>query len=146
VKLWAERLWPWCLGIVAAGVALWFFWDKPIPTKSRDLVLAAVTVGTIAAGFLGNMKAILFSIDKRKIIDQLKRAGLYQQLVTYLLDATRLSFMLALFSAVCLAIDLETLKQPHPWWVALWAGLAAAALGSYWRVASIFGSVLRSEQ
>jgi hypothetical protein len=103
-----------------------------------------VSLSAIAVGFLATAKAILFSIDQRQIVSQLRSLGHYDKLVDYLLAAIHWSFGLAVASALCFVVDLKQPASWHRYALAGWIFVLATSGFACYRVIHIFGKLLRS--
>lgn len=142
--LYFEQFVPICLGAVAAVAFVAIRGDKVPAETPKELLGAGVSIGAIAVGFLANSKAILFSIDRKRIIEQLRDTNYYNYLVTYLMSAINWSLALAILSAVGLTIDLRIPQRWHAWGVAAWLWIAVTSISTYYRVINIFARILRS--
>ena len=132
-------------GAVTAFCTLRWRWTPPATVK--DLFPSIVNVAAIAIGFLAAAQAILFSIEQKKIIQQLKDAEYFDFVVDYMSTAIAWSFALALFTSVAMLIDWE--KQagyPQKMIAAalsLWVALLVVTVLSYFRVVRVFSRLLR---
>jgi hypothetical protein len=140
-----ETWWPYALGALAAAGSLPFFsfW---YPSKPNELVQSALTIGAISVGFLANMKAILFSVEKTRIVEDLKASGYWNDLIDYLMDAIHVSLLLVLFGAVGFLFDC---LDRSSWFVRLilsaWVFLLVSAVSAYYRVVRLLAFVLRGK-
>lgn len=144
-----ERSFPILGGllIAAAYLATPLARNYQLPESVSALMAAIVSIGGISVGFLATAKSILISIDDKEIVKRLKATGYYKRIVGYLRAAIFWSFLLTIYSAAALLVDL---KSVNPWTIyraagfAGWLFLAATATLSYFRVASIYYSVLNT--
>lgn len=127
-KRWGKRCemyHPLCGGVLAAGL----IWVTGIGetgyVKLLGTVLpAAITVAAILAGFQGTTHAILLTLLRSKIVQQLKRAGLYDDLIGYVYRAV---IALLGFVVVAVAIMAVDIVKADPWgWI---VGGGALTLG-----------------
>jgi hypothetical protein len=139
-----ERWWPVSLGIIASVVYWSVFRDFKPAAERKDVLGATLSIGAIAVGFLANAKAILFSIDKKRVIVQLKDSRYYGYLVDYLMSAVRWSFVLAIISAAGLVVELGKHERWYSVGRAFWVFVLFAGMASYYRVVHVFGTILRS--
>jgi hypothetical protein len=140
-----ERNWPSVVGLLVAGGYMAFCRNFRAPESAKDLLGAGVSIGAIAVGFLANMKAILFSIDKKRIIQQLKDANCLTNVIDYLYWAIASSSFFSLASAVGLIVDLRGHPKLYPIGVSIWLFSVTTTIASYWRVITIFTRILRSD-
>lgn len=145
VGLKLERIWPSIIGASVGIVYIVFCRDYRAPDAAKDLLGAGVSIGAIAVGFLANMMAILFSIEKKRIVQQLKVLDLFNSVVDYLYYAIVASSCFALFSAVGLIVDLKSHPRVYPYAVAVWLFSAVTTVATYWRVIGIFTKLLKSQ-
>lgn len=143
-KAWFERSYHW-LGGVGVTVLLFFLVPVfPVPADSApSLFSAVVSLSAIAVGFLATAKSILFTIDKKRIISQLKTAGKFNTLVDYLMMAVHWSFGLAVATSLCFVIDLKNPATWHRYVFAGWFFVLSTAALAYYRVVHIFAKILR---
>lgn len=144
-----ERCYPVLLGIIAAAIYLSVPQARNyrMPESLAALMAAVVSIGGISVGFLATAKSILVTIDDKAIIQKLKKAGYYKRIVKYLLAGIKWSFLLTLWSAAALLVDL---KGTMAWtWLhaagfAVWVFLAVTATLSYYRIINIFYAILNT--
>lgn len=120
--------------------------DRVIPLASfKELFSAVISVSSIAVGFLATAKSIMLSLDKRRVIKQLKDIGVYGTLLSYLMTAVNWSFATAIITALALFFD--TSKATPVWYsyaFSAWLFVAITAAVSCYRVIRIFYKILRS--
>lgn len=141
-----EKWYPMILGLVAFSVGACYLWHNPIPVALRDLFSVAVSIGAIAVGFLGTAMSILYTIERRWIVKQLKRAGLFDRLIGYLLHAIWWCLLLAVLSGAGLLLDLKNPANWYSWPVAVWGGVLIGALASCVRVLRLFAMILQTPE
>jgi uncharacterized membrane protein len=133
-----ERWHPLLLSFIITAGYFCFFSKNSAPDSIKDLFSAMISLCGITIGFLATAQSILFSIDKKYVVQQLKNTGVYKKLINYFMEAIRWSFLLAIFSSVGLLMDLKTQQAWHPLAFGAWIFLVAAAGFSYYRVINIF--------
>lgn len=137
---------PLVVGGITAGAALLWAWNRPLPSTLSNLLNATVGVSAIAIGFLATAKSMLFSMNEKWVVVQLRRIGYFKRLMDYFMRSIRWSFVLAILSSVGLLIDLQGESDPHPWLFAIWVFVVMeTALCSY-RVIHLFSKILRSAE
>lgn len=146
MSVFIEKWYPMILGLAAFGLGAWYFGKNPIPVAMHDLFSAAVSIGAIAVGFLGTAMAILFSIEHRWIVKQVKRAGLFERLIGFLLYAIWGCLLLAVLSGGSLLLDLQNPANWYSWSVAVWGGVLIGALASCFRVLRLFAKILQTTE
>jgi hypothetical protein len=111
----------------------------------KELFSAVISVSSIAVGFLATSKSIMLSLDKRRVIRQLKDIGVYGTLLSYLMTAVNWSFATAIFTALALFVD--TSRKVPDWYpnaFAVWIFVTITAALSCYRVIRIFYKILRA--
>jgi hypothetical protein len=141
----AERWYPHVVGLGVAVGYLLFLRDCRIPDSAQNLFSSVVSISAIAVGFLATAKSILISIDKKPIIEQLRRVGYYPVLVDYLMAAVWWSFVLSFLSAVCLLLDWKSVTFWNRAVLTAWLFVLVTAALMCYRVIHIFGKLLRVE-
>jgi hypothetical protein len=140
-----ERNWPWVLGAAFAS-AFYFLMPKyQAPDTAKDLLVSVISIGAISVGFLATMKAVLFSIDKRRLIVQMKDTKYWDYLIDYLVSGIRWASILSVVSAVGLLFDLHNHPRLYHLSIAVWIFIVVTAIGAYWRIVSLFATILRSD-
>lgn len=141
----AERFYPLVTGLTIGLLFLVLYWNSVLPKSVKDLLTAALTIGSISIGFLATAKSILFSMEQKKVIRILKDVGKFRVLVKYLMSAVHWSFFWAVLSGIGLLIDFDSPAAWHPRIFSLWVAITVTACLSYYRVVSMFSAVLLYE-
>ncbi len=100
-----ERWFPLTIGLFTAACYILFLRDYSLPSSVRDLFSSAMQVSSITIGFLITAFSILVTIENKHIVQQLKKAGVYNKLINYFADAIKWSFILIAVSSIGLLID-----------------------------------------
>jgi hypothetical protein len=140
-----EKYWPYAVGVTAALLYFFVFchWK---PHKPNELIQSGLTIGAISVGFLANMKAILFSIEKKKVVEDLKVGGYFKYLIDYLMEAINLSFCLALLGAIGFVVDFEDRDRLRvKLLLTLWVFILSSAVAAYYRIINLFARILRAD-
>lgn len=145
MKDWIERRGPYVLAFIIAGIYLYFFRQVAVPANIKNLFATIVSICAVSIGFLATTESILFSIHDRKIIEWIKNAGLYNDLVNYLMSAIHLCFLWAILSALGIILDPNDLLCWYQWMIGLWLFLGSAAIISCYRVIYLFSKILRHD-
>lgn len=140
----AEKYLPVLLAGAAVAVYLKWFPGFLIPENVKELLAAAISIGAILAGLLGNAMAILFSIDGKAVIQGLRKTGHFDGLVNYLLGAIFWSSLMAVLSGVGLLVDVKPKELPNPVAASVWFFATVASIVAYGRVINLFSRILRS--
>lgn len=140
-----ERAYPLVAGILSGVIFLVACRDIVLPKSTKDLLTAALTIGSITIGFVATAKSILFSIEQKQIIRILKDAGKFKVLVQYLMAAVHWSFAWAALSGLGLLIDFETPALWHTWIFSIWIWFTMTACLTYYRVIKMFSLILLQE-
>ncbi len=125
-------------GLIGGSLYLWLFWEKNLPNSLDNLFLGGITVSTGLAGFLIASMSIIFSLEEKYIIKQLKRANLYDKLIRCFVDAVRWNFASLTIGLVGLFVDFELYKLWHNWFFACWLLIFITALCASYRVKEVF--------
>lgn len=116
-----------------------------IPTSFSELLSAAVSISGIAIGFLATAKSILIAIDDREIIRKLKQIHRYKPILEYIWWAILWSFILAVFSAFGLLVDLTAIVTwgwIHAGCFAIWLFVAVQCGLTCYRVVQVLYAIL----
>jgi hypothetical protein len=145
MKEFIERWYPEFGGAVLASAYFMLRHELSLPPDTvTNLFTAVVSVSAIAVGFLATAQSILFSIEEKRAIRFLKDAGKFGTLISYMMTAVNLSFLLAAASAVGLLINWKAAATWQIGAFTVWTLLLGTAALSYYRVVSIFSAILRS--
>lgn len=140
-----ERFYPLC---VAAGIALVnyvFVQNYPLTDFAKDLFNATLNLASITVGFLAASMSILFSIEKKYIVQQLKQANIYKKLINYFIDAITWSFMVVIIDILGLTINFKISESWKHLFFIFWIFSVATSIASAHRVISVFANLLKSD-
>jgi hypothetical protein len=143
MKSW-EKWYPIFLGFCAFIVYEILKGHLGILCISKDIFGALISISAIAIGFMATIESILLSLDN-KIINQLKAAGAFNDLLSYIMSAINWSFFLAAFTTACLLIDFSKKAE---WFSYAFAGLVFITIvsaASCYRIIRIFYKILHYE-
>jgi len=138
-----ERIYPLLIAGLVSAVYFKFGATHQIPDKISDVFSQAVTISSIAIGFLVTAKSILFSIQDSSILKQLKLCQKDSLLIDYMMDGVYSCAIVALYSGACLLIDFSTPEPFHYLVVGVGLALFVWSLFTTQRIVSIFAKVLR---
>ena len=137
-----ERWHPIILGLIFSMLFLFFYNKIQITDSYKSIFITTISISAISIGFLATSKSILFSIQKRQIINQIKQANLYESLIDYLMTSINLCFLLAVISAICFLIFNEDIIGKK-YLYSMWLFIITSAFTSCYRVIRIFSKILR---
>lgn len=140
-----ERAYPYIVA-VSAGLAAWYYKVEPPAAKFDGMLASAISVAAILLGFLGTAKAMLLSFRSAKFTWMKNNPAVWKLLLGYLKASFRLSFIVCLFSLGLLIFDAA--KAPceiREYIVPAWVFLFAASVVTFYRVVSVFFTILSSE-
>jgi hypothetical protein len=80
------------VGSLLSAYYLYFFWDKILPRSIDNFLIGAITISVGLSGFLLTSMSLIYALQERKIIKQLKQVNLYKQLVNCFFSAIRWNF------------------------------------------------------
>lgn len=141
MKLKTEKRYPWYIGS-AIGI-LGFL----LPAASHGRIIeslapTAINVGSIAIGFLGSTYSILIAIEGKELIVNLKKAGRYRVILSYLNDAIKAGFAVVLLSAAAMFVDPKGVPLWMKYPIGLWMATMGYAISSAYRVISVVATIL----
>jgi len=145
MPLFIEKYSHLLVGIVAFVASFWLVSEAHLPSSEsiRDLLTAVINVSAIAVGFLATAKSILFSIEKKRVIRQLKGVPeYYDLLITYLMSATKFAFLVSVVTACSLLIEFKQFEHWHVWFFRIWGSIVILTAWACYRVIHIFGKIL----
>lgn len=134
-----ERWTPALLGSVALFAS--FLLGFSLPNSARNEILAAaISVGSILAGFTGTSKAILMALPPDGVIARVRSSGYIEDLACYMSDALVASLAVCVFSILGY-FSLGELAESY--YAPVWLMLGVLAVTSFWRVSKIMLLILR---
>ncbi|WP_009633816.1 hypothetical protein [Synechocystis sp. PCC 7509] len=139
-----ERWFPLLIGVLTAAFYIYFLRNYFLPSSVKDLFSSTMQISSILIGFLITALSILVTIEDKKIIQQLKRMGLYNKLLNYFMDATKWSFCLVIASSIGLLINFDVQQSWHSSAFAAWLFVLTTTMSSCYRVIDIFADIIRS--
>lgn len=134
MKLLFEKFYPYLFGLIAA--AFWLMAETIFPT-GESLLSATLTVSGIFVGFLATSKAILISMSS-PIIDEIKRSGYIEELVSYIGQAIWVNLFFCSLSVVGFFVATDA-----GWYSLIWIGTAVCSLLAFIRVTHIMLKVFK---
>ena len=140
-----EKWYPY---IVASGCAfVYIVWSRWMPDAQKvpAILSAVISVSAISVGFLGAIKAVILSLSSSRAIQNIKKAGYYEILVSYLSEAVTWSFIVAWISVLFLFIDLKPGNTVHECACTAWVFLVIASLLSCFRITRIFVKLMHTD-
>jgi len=134
-----ERFYPWLLAF--AGLIIGWLSPIDISQENRtDLYSAAISLGSIFAGFLTTTKAILMALPSDGLIEKLRSSGYMPDLSAYIGQAV---FGCLLFCFLNL-MGFFSLGEAQVYFDAAWYALAFFSAAAFWRTTHIMLAILRS--
>ena len=132
--------------IAAFATCLLSFADYKSLISINEIALFEGMLGFqgILVGFLATAKSIIFSIESREVIKQMKKTVVYNKLINYFMDAINAAFISACLSIICLVVDFNAVKTWHVFLLAFWVFFSCLSLLSSYRVISMFSKVLKA--
>lgn len=134
MKLFFEKVYPYLLGLIAS--AIWFRLEGTFPTGD-SLLSATLTVSGIFVGFLATSKAILISMSS-PIIDELKRSGYIEELVSYIGQAIWVNLLFCSLNVTGYFVSTQA-----GWYSLSWIGVSVCALTAFIRVTHIMLKIFK---
>jgi len=134
MKLFFERVYPYLLGVIAA--VIWFRGGGEFPAGD-SLLSATLTVSGVFVGFLATSKAILMSMSS-PIINELKRSGYIDELVSYIGQAIWVNLLFCSVSVTGYFVDTQS-----GWYSLVWIGVSICALATFIRVTHIMLKIFK---
>lgn len=131
-----ERFYPYVAG-VSAGL-LWWTFTPVFEAGSTEVLSASLTIGSILTGFLATSKAILLGLNEARIMNDLRRSGYIDDLVSYLAQAIFFSFSYAVVSLVGYFVN----RMPIYW--VMWVAIGVISALTFVRVVFIQLKILHS--
>lgn len=136
-----EHWYPFVAALVVTAAYFYFFFHAALPETVKNILGSAINISAISIGFLMTSKSILFSIHDRKVIQLMKDAKLYDDLIGYIMSAVHCSFLFLIASTIGLLIS------SYDYWyhitIGIWLFLGTGTLLCFYRVIRIFSKILR---
>lgn len=148
MSLLVEKYAEWILAFIATTAYFLWFRNCVICTatdESKSIFSVAINVSAIAVGFLITVKSILFSIENKKSIRQLKDAGYFSKFIGYIVTAIYWSFFMAILSAILLFVDFSIKTSLNETILGAWIFVIIGSVTSCYRVIHIFTKILTRE-
>jgi len=134
-----ERWTPALLGSVALFASYLLGFSFPDSAR-KEILAAAISVGSILAGFTGTSKAILMALPPDGVIARVRSSGYIEDLACYMTDALIASLAVCVFSILGY-FSLGEVAEAY--YAPVWLMLGVLAISSFWRVSKIMLSILR---
>lgn len=144
VESFLERFYPLFMAIGVAFVNYVFVQSYPLSDFAKDLFNATLNLAGITVGFLAASMSILFSMEQKYMVQQLKQASIYKKLINYFIDAITWSFIVIIIDILGLTINFKISELWKYLFFVLWAFSVSASLASTYRVVSVFAKLLKS--
>lgn len=139
-----ERWYPLVYGLFLGVLTFFVFQGQALSSRLTDLLAATMSLSGIAIGFLATVKSILFSIEDRKIIKNLKQTNKFNTLIDYIMDAINGSFLSSILSGIGLLIDWESYNNWKIIFISSWMATLLTSGFCCYRVIKLFQKILKS--
>ena len=140
-----EKWFPSVLGVAVAAAYLIVYRNHVLPSTLPSLFSATISIASIAVGFFAVAKVAVVQLEpNRPLIAKLRKAERYDVFLKYMSSAIHISFLLALFSAVCLTVNFNHLQWRVRLVFAIWTFAAVFAGLAYFRVVRVLNVILDS--
>ena len=80
------------VGSVLSIYYICFFWNDSLPSSIDNFLIGAITISVGLGGFLLTSMSLIYALQEKRIIKQLKEVKLYKQLVNCFFHAVRWNF------------------------------------------------------
>lgn len=146
MTLFWERRYPHVLGVVS-GVSAFFLPNRLIPSDVFMLILmGSASVSASICLWLFYHKFLMPSLERKRIVGQLKEVGIYRHILDYLVVAILQSIALLIFSAIDFMaryqspeVDVSRIE------IGVWTLLAVTALATLRRFLGLFSQIVESK-
>lgn len=128
-------------GCLFSAIYLVFFRNEPLPNSLDNLFLGGIAIFSALASFLLASQAIIFSLDEKNIIKQLKITKTYTKLILCFVHAIRWSFASLILCMIGLYIDFENYYQWHNLFFASWILVLVTSLCTCYRVVDVLSKI-----
>jgi hypothetical protein len=147
VKRTTERWYPLICGLPIGALVGYAVFRYVVASNDevKDLFTVVLNVSAIVAGFLGTALSVLLTIENRPVIKDLKDAGCYFPLLSYLLSAIKWSFLLVLLSTCGLLIYPRFSSRMQELSLLGWFIVATVTSLACWRVIRLFTEVVKAD-
>lgn len=143
LKKFFEGYFPVLLGVIAVAFYYVIPFGQSICHGFGKLLESSITISSIAVGFLAAAKSILISLDDKLVVQNLKKVGHYERLISFFIKAIYACFFLTLFSSGLLLFEFKQLN----WWkevaIGTWLFMAILSAASCLRIINLFSKILR---
>lgn len=133
------------IGCLLSVIYLVFFRTEPLPNSLDNLFLGGIAIFSALASFLLAAQAIIFSLDEKNIIKQLKITNTYRKLILCFVHAIRWSFASLVVCMLGLYIDFETHHKWHNFFFASWILVLVTSLCTCYRVVDVLSKISMSQ-
>jgi hypothetical protein len=151
-RVW-EQLGPWAFGTLAGGL-LWYFDPPGLATgRAMDRVLdGSIGAASVLSGFQLTALTLLLSITDRPVVQQLKKLGHYDRLITFHWHAIAALLLWLVASLALLAVedwnsdvkgDVSGLDRFSRWSSIAYTVIMAAAICTSFRITRLMVKLLR---
>jgi hypothetical protein len=103
-----EKTYPFMLGILATAVLYFIKFNLSSLTNYNDIMSSAISLGSIAVGFLAAAITLMPSMENNELVRNLKRMGAYKKLLNYIITAIFSLFGVSLLSLIGLFINTKS--------------------------------------
>lgn len=140
-----EQGYPYFFGAVAV-VATWWLGALPSSGRFDGMLTSAISVTAIFLGFLGTAKAMLLSFRSSKFSWLKSNPIVWRTLLGYLKAALLMNFWVCLASLLLLGVAANQIPSwANDYLVPLWIGAFIVSVATFYRVVSVFFTLLKSE-
>lgn len=144
LKRFYERWHPILLSSAAVCLTSFLDYKSIIPIDQTALFEGMLGFQGILVGFLATAKSIIFSVESRPFIQEMKKTVVYKKLINYFMDAINASFISACLSIICLVVNFDIFKPWHFVLISFWVFFSTLSLLSSYRVISKFSKILKA--
>ena len=138
-----ERSWPYLFGLTVTVVYCLIAWRIPVAPGFRDVLTTTAGLAGNLAGFLAATAGILTTVSGSEFMQQAKQAGVYENLVQYLLTSMGWCIAIAVLSILSLYFDWSHIGSSRHIIVLCWVALGSTALAMIIRVMLAFSRLMK---
>src|SRR6266446_5212782 len=88
---------------------------RPFPPAVKDLYPALLTLGGTEVGFFATAATVLISMENRRVVQQLRAAGVYDDLLAYLVRAIQAAFVMSFACLTGILFYGHQIRWEHSW-------------------------------